>query len=436
MHIGPDPRLDLSPCTPGYSAVMEREIGWPLGENEQRLLRLLALLIEGGGAWRFLRAPVVAADLAHYPDPWQENRAGVASVVGRTLWHAHLPLDAIVDDQRLPAVPGREMLRSTDIALDQVDASSAVFALHALGNDDVAGAVSHEVGRAFVGSRARAADPFRTGDGGVPEPAIGSLATVYLGLGVIAANAAFYSRSGGEVLGRVATHEHAVVRAGGLDVSELAFALAVQATVRDDVLAAFDSLRPTQAEQVAAWREVLDDHEAELKELLGIADIELEGLVPPPRPAEPVRVVARGELDEGDLHKVNAGRPVFRYAKFSSAILLGMWGMGIGLVVGGIPSLILLEVLPRVIGVPLAIVLTTIATISGTVAGPRWGGAGRRVLCASCDGLVAETDARCGTCGGQIAGEISNPRDRLSREEELEDAENTAVDGLDAAEPD
>lgn len=124
-----------------------------------------------------------------------------------------------------------------------------------------------------------------SGTGDVPSPRLGSIATLCLGLGVVAANAAHYDRSAGEVRGQNGYHEHAIVRIGGLSVDDLAFLLAVQATVRDDMLPALDTLRPTQAECVAAWREVLDDHEVELKRLLGIAD---DGAFEPlTRPDEP-----------------------------------------------------------------------------------------------------------------------------------------------------
>jgi hypothetical protein len=134
------------------------------------------------------------------------------------------------------------------------------------------------------------------------------------------------------VLGRDGYHEHAIVRIGGLSVDDLAFLLAVQATVRDDVLPALDTLRPTQAECVAAWREVLDDHEVELKRLLGIAD---DGALEPlTRPDEPAPVVTYGELDERDLEKGNLGKPVFRYRETRSLGYAVLGSVG-GTIAGG-----------------------------------------------------------------------------------------------------
>src|SRR5204862_5968224 len=69
------------------------------------------------------------------------NREGVARVVGRTLWHAYMTVDATVEDARVPTDAGRWLLRDTQIELVDLSASSLRFALTSLGNDDVAGAV-------------------------------------------------------------------------------------------------------------------------------------------------------------------------------------------------------------------------------------------------------------------------------------------------------
>jgi hypothetical protein len=52
----------------------------------------------------------------------------------------------------------------------------------------------------------------------------------------------------------------------------------------------------------------------------------------------------------------------------------------------------------------------------------RW----RYFRCATCHGFVQEADETCGSCGERIIGEIAHARDRLDREEELEEQERTA----------
>ena len=275
---------------------MAAMVQWSLTEVQRGMLSDLATLIARGGSWRFLHGPVAAADEAHYPDPWDETRAGVARVIARTLWHAHAPFDATLEDVRTPGAQREALLRNTLLRLARVDDRGARFVLQHIGNDDVAGIAAHEVGRAFVGWLGRGGHPFRaTPDDGLPGPAIGSLATVYLGLGVVAINAAYYSRAGGKGDG---THSHAIGRAGGVDVDDLAFLLAVQAEVRDDVLPALDSLRPTQTKAVATWRAVLENHEDELRQLLGLNDGADDSPAPdrPPTP-RPVTIAA-GVLHE------------------------------------------------------------------------------------------------------------------------------------------
>src|SRR5262249_49728938 len=146
---------------------------------------------------------------------------------------------------------------------------------------------------------------FRSTEEELPSLAIGSLATIYLGLGVLAANAAHHDRTAGR--GRLQSHHMA--QAGGLVWQDLAFLLAVQATVRDDVLEALDTLYPSQAELVQTWRDVLDDHELELVALLALGDLDREAA---PLRTEPRAAIVRADVAETDLERANLGRPVFR----------------------------------------------------------------------------------------------------------------------------
>src|SRR5256885_1031009 len=89
---------------------------------------------------------------------------------------------------------------------------------------------------------ARAAFPERlrpTGAGGVDidgrDLERGSVAAVYLGLGVLAANAAYQQyTSSGRTNGAYMPLEYDVIKSGHLTMSELAFLLAVQAVARGE----------------------------------------------------------------------------------------------------------------------------------------------------------------------------------------------------------
>lgn len=398
-------------------------VQWPLAVGHRELLSDLATLIARGGAWRFLHGPVIAADATHYPDRWDETRAGVARVLARTLWHAHAAFDATLEDTRIPGAQKDGLLRNTLLQLAHVDSNAARFNLHHIGNDDVAGIAAHEVGRAFVGWLARDGHPFRTTpEEGLPALALGSLATVYLGLGVVAANAAYHSRAGGKIAGSLAYHSHGIGRAGGLDVDDLAFLLAVQAEMRDDVLPALASLRPTQTKAVAAWRAVLKDHEDELRQLLGLSDTSDAA---PDRPPEPRPVAIDAEFEESLLTRPNHGKRVFRVAEFRLGIHAPLGGV-LGLA-GGIAVAVALGPVAGGLGVVVSLLGSALGFILGRVVGD----SGQLYRCATCESFVDATATVCRGCGGTIAGDIANRNQRLDAEEELEAAERRAGPSLD-----
>ncbi|MBV8758324.1 MAG: hypothetical protein JO257_13645 [Deltaproteobacteria bacterium] len=347
-----------------------------------------------------MHGPVVAASARDYPDRWEPNRAGVARVIARTLWHAHLDASVTLEDLRGPKWADRSRLQRTHLELAAASPGKLVFAVSKIGNDNVAGTVAHEVGRAFITQLPAAA--FRSApDSPLPDPEAGTIATVYLGLGVIALNAARYRRAHGEIIGRSAYHEHEIVETGGLAPQDLALLLAVQATVRDDVLTALDTLEKEPAELVAKWLDILDDHEDELREMLGVTGDDER---PIERPAKPADVTIDASHDEGDLHRPNVGRPVFRYPETRSVTggLLGVIaGFGIGLA----------TMSPPMMGIGSAV-----GVVGGYVVGRRK----RYFRCASCGNFVTPDHTTCSMCGGNLVGEIKDPRHRLDAEEEYE----------------
>lgn len=379
----------------------------PLGAQQRALLAELATLIASGGAWRFLRAPVAAANHTSYPEVWDETRAGIGRVIGRTLWHAHLPFEARVHDVRKPAMRSFKLLRETKIVLTGVDRRGVDFEVSALGNDEVAGVVSHEVGRAFAGWVGHdAGGPFRTASPReLPTARSGSIATVYLGLGVIAANAAYFDRSAGDQRDRAAhTERHRRSGGIGIDVAEIAFLLAVQATVRGKVPPALWTLRPTPADYVARWRRDLAAHAGELRHLLGL-DGDL-ALTAPPRPPTPAPIAVTGDIAEADLHKHNLGQPVFRYTEDNN-VTATVFGTVAGAVMGA-----------AAVAVAPVHGLATVVGVVAMAAGAGFGVWKRRLLCASCGGTLTRTDTECERCGGRVVGDLARIEDREAREAE------------------
>jgi hypothetical protein len=388
------------------------EIGWPLSPRYEQLAAELATLIARGGSWRFICAPVVAASVEDFPDRWEANRAGIAGVVARTLWHAYLELGMRIVDVRQPAAPNRA--RRTRIELTKLDETEAELTLSSIGRDDVAGAVSHEIGRAFVGWLARQGAPFRTADNGLPDLTTGSIATVYLGLGVVAANSAHYDRVLREGPGWNTRLGRDIVEAGGLAVDDLAFLLAVQTTVRGDAPKSLDTLRPTQADLLARWRSALDGHREELQRLLGIAESIDES--EPTRPASPTAVSVRGELDEGDLAKPYLGQRVFRFPAYRT--------VPVGL--AGFTGTLAVALAATGVGLPIAIA----AAAAGGVFGSIIGRTSKVYRCASCEGDLKHGDTTCKACGGHVAGDIAHRNDRLDREDELDDESQSSPDAV------
>ena len=374
---------------------------WPLRPTQQKLVAELAQLVAAAGAWRLMEGPVVSASQRDYPDRWEPDRAGVARVIARTLWHAHMDAKATLEDLRGPKWADRSRLQRTYLELAAASPGKLTFAVSKIGNDNVAGTVAHEVGRAFVSQLV--GQPFRTAPGGdLPDPEVGSIATVYLGLGVVALNSARYRRAHGEIIGRSAYHEHEIVETGGLAAEDLALLLAIQATVRDDVLPALETLAKEPAELVAKWRDILDDHEDELRDMLGIDATEA---VPATRAPVPSEVVIDASVAEGDLNRPNVGRPVFRYPETRSVTggLIGVIaGFGIGL---------------ATMSPPLMGIGSAVGVVGGVVVGRRK----RYFRCASCGNFVTPSHTQCSMCGGNLVGEIKDPRHRLDAEEAYEE---------------
>lgn len=330
------------------------------------------------GTWRFLHGPVVAAGRRDYPDRWEPSGRGVARALARTLWHAHLDLDVTLEDIRV-----RRGASKTILKLDRIDDARAVFQLVELGNDNVAGILATEVGRAFVARLPRDGSPMRA-TWALPDTSAGTLAAVGLGLGVIATNASRYVRAVPDELDDRATE---IDRIGGMPSEHLAFLLAVQATVRDDVVRAIDTLASEHAARVAAWRDVLDDHEAELLRLLEIEGVHDE---PIPRPKLPREVRIESTFVEPVVRRPNEGNPVRAHRErypFTTAFLWCLAAFVIS-----------------------ALLLSTVDDGTVMLIGPvlGWGGGltyglvRKSLRCSACGCFLRARDTTCRLCGGSI----------------------------------
>ncbi|MFN0245593.1 MAG: hypothetical protein ACKV2T_01710 [Kofleriaceae bacterium] len=348
-------------------------------------------MIQRFGAERFLDAKLVRADKADFPDPWEGTLHSVHQVLYRLCWHAYIDFEVVVEDQR-PLVEGTALLRTSEIEIASCTAGVVTFHLTNIGNDDVAGMLAHKVGEAFLDLAP--GEPFRSTPR-VPDEREASVAAVFLGLGVPAANATMYRRHATEIIGREERSEQLIAHVGGLDIAEVTLLLAVQDILRDEVQGALSTLHGPQREWVEDWKVELDPHEEELRVLLGV-DTRGE-----PRPlsrgAAPRRAPA---YDEGTRKRFNVGEETMRVVRRS---YLGLAG-------GAILGLLLASIGSQVVDAPpeLALIAVGCGLLVGLVVGyRRWCRPYYRCAEAACSGLVGANDPHCRHCGGTITRTVT-----------------------------
>jgi hypothetical protein len=374
--------------------VNDPAVHWPLSPELRAHVEQIATLIRQFGAARFTEAPIARADDKEFPEVWEPTIAGVQRVVHRLCWLAHWAPEVVVNDVRPIAPPTTKMLIASEIELAPTANGKVTLDVATIGNDDVAGLLSHRLGQAFV--ELAPGDPFRTAGGDVTETQ-GSVAAVFLGLGVLVANSSMYRRYASKIVARVIVEEQYVAEVGGLSIGEATFLLALQDIVRDDASDALATLHKPQREWLERWRDVLDEHEAELRVLLGLADAPDIALS---RSAAPRAVTAAADRD---VTKFNAGRTTFRVKERPR------WRVGVGVVVGALGF-----------GAPF-----------GTFVGPALmtalGGLGlalsrEHYVCtdSECRRIMRTLVDTCPGCGGWIAETIAHANDRLDALERIE----------------
>ena len=370
----------------------------PDPETREHLLAELGDLIARGGHAGLLMAPV-APTAAAFPERWERTPDGVAGLLTRLASHAGIARAIAVDDERWGAPP-TERKPATAIEVTRATRTAASFTIGFIGEDDVAGTLAHEIGVLFAMLHRRdGAQPYR--EAATPEVSVdpdldlerGSIATVALGLGVLAANAAFQQYSGsGRFNGAYVPLEYDVLRAGHLPMSDLAFLLAVQAIVRGESEPPAGLAGP-QRDEVAAWLPVLARTmgQGELRARLGIPEDATSG----PRPACQAQDERRGDASR----PARAARTAFRYRSHRG---------GIGLVAG------------TMLGVGVTVMVATRVPLFA-LAGAGGHVIGRRIRvgrCTACVSIVPDGAPTCRSCGAVLRGEVADPADRLDYPED------------------
>jgi hypothetical protein len=358
---------------------MAGEAAWPLTREQHELLVMLASLIHRFGSERFLEVDLVRADKRDFPDPWKGTLQSMHQLLYRLCWHAYIDPEIVVEDHR-PIEDAVGLLRTSEIEIESCVAGVATFHLTAIGNDDIAGMLAHKVGEVFLDLAP--GEPFRSTPR-VPDEREASVAAMFLGLGVPAANASMYRRHATRIVGREEHSEQVIAHAGGLEIGEATLLLAIQDILRDDVQEALSTLHGPQREWVEQWKEVLDPREDELRELLGLD--EAPAPVPLARAAQPRTAPP---YDEDARKRFNRGFETARVRRRSTVgWILGAFVGAVGFVLGPVG----------------------IATTLGGAAIAWWKWCRAFYVCAdvSCSQLVGANDTACPHCGGTITATIT-----------------------------
>lgn len=369
--------------------------------RRERLLSETADLVARGGAARLVLPPVKPGDAA-FPEPWKPTRGGITALLRRLVWHAGGlgERSVAVDDQRLGAPP-TERKPQTRVELTCVRKQELAFAVGFIGEDDIVGTCAHEIGVAFaVLHRPDEADPYRTQEQAVlsvdaRDLERGSLATVYLGLGVLAANAAFQQYSSRVAVDAYQPTVYEVHRAGYAEMSDLAYLLAVQAVIRGES-AAPAGLGAPQKDEVTAWLAVLAPQADALRARLGVTDAE-RGTTRP----TPVRFTDVDMREDPEPAK----RTGFRWETNRSGV--GMFAglaLGVGIAMAAAPS---------------QLAFTSIS-MAGVGAGNLIGRRMRAIRCSNCSTVIGPGAQQCVKCGSLMRGDIKRLAERLEAEERLE----------------
>lgn len=383
------PELDLSAA-------------WPPGPEESQLLDELATLVARAGAARFLDVRVVAADAHDFPEPWTPTRGALERLLARLFWHVYVDVDVVVEDHRIGFRGDGWRLQTSVIEWLALHDGTAVFHLEHFGNDDVAGLLSHEIGRAFLAWSATS-DPYREVQRETTDRQ-GTIAAIYLGLGVLATNSATLRRGHSNVTG---AWEYKITTRGGLSTYAATYVLAVQAVARGRVDAAIETLHERPRAAFHRLVDYLRPHRADLLVRLGL---DLDEARPTLERDDAPPAVTDAERPEPHLHAINVGKPVFRVPgnRLGPGGFLGM-----------------LSGTAAVVAITFAGVAIMPIVWIGALAGTTLAGClvGRKSLfyeCATCGIRIPDGASTCPGCAGTVRGTVKHRDERLEREDELE----------------
>jgi hypothetical protein len=392
----------------------------PEPERREWLLDALRTLLHRTDWEHFVCSPIVLPRSAYFPDRWTPTTGGATRLIRRLLAYADLddltPHVDLFDNERPPQPHGTthsvHHQGAAGLFLGIADGVAYFGADAELLADPggITAALAHEVAHAYRTHHALCVDAIDE------EEPLTDLTAVFLGFGILNANAALRHRSGFGADG-IFSHRWSVQQLGYLPPQELCFLLAVQVFVRgaDRATAKIvaEHLEPNQASYFHAALRWLERERPALAHDLGLPP---PGAWPPPDDLTRLtRALPDDPADDPEppppaavpAPRFNAGRPVFRvWRRRRQETFL----VDFVLVLFGLLTLALATTLPVEIAAAAVAVLGPVLTVRRL-----------RPRCSdpACDGLPPPPGGLCPRCGGSVSGELLYAQDRLAAEEAL-----------------
>ncbi|MEM7154298.1 MAG: hypothetical protein AAF799_15740 [Myxococcota bacterium] len=404
---------------------LDQEVLIPPPEARTWLIEQLALLVKERGVGPFVSAPLLEANDDYFPDPWAGGEPSVRRLARRLLRYAGVedyPVVVKVLDEG-----GNVAAGTSGVSFEGLRQGNLEFAVQSAALRDplvVVPAMARAVAEAY-----RRVHRLPIGDD-APRQRLVDVTAVYLGFGMLTANAALRHSGGGGGWGRRGNRMR--TRLGFLDPQSVGFLLAAQLEVREirgrSRRQLIKQLSANPAGFVRASLAVVERLDPPLEEQLALPPQEHW----PPAPDFDVLLAPiadeEDESEEPEERKdedrgvtgMNDGKPVFRVERSKALRLAKMLALPVammGMLAGRME-----------LGVDIPMWQAGAAAAALGVLGL---GVGRLIpdrRCSEpkCGGELTPEMETCPRCGGTVMGVIHHPKERLAAEEALAQSKSEA----------
>ncbi|TPV94795.1 MAG: hypothetical protein B7733_13360 [Myxococcales bacterium FL481] len=396
----------------------------PPAAQRQWALEELERLISKTGFSQLVVPPLIEPTEVFFPDRWGGGEQSVARLARRLLHYAgiddHAVAIEIVEDA--PPLADRAHAGAWFAASEPGVCRFGVTSAALREPTELVGALARAVAEAFRGLRGLVRRDTEL------EARLVDLTAVYLGFGVLTADAAV--RHQGRGAGGMQTQRR-VTRLGLLGPQLTCFALGVVMQLRDrpgEAKSVHDHLRPNERAFIRAARDWLTRQDPPIRQRLQIPDPAT--WAPPPslddfvglaelEEGEDEPFEERRDIDRGVVGK-NRGQMVFCVER-SMARRFGYVGLFGTMMLGGVMARSSqgLEIDMAMISA-VGVGLGTVGLLAGRLVRER------RCSDPQCGALLPAGAEVCPRCEGTIAGTISDPKERLAAAERLAASQPTA----------